>query len=130
VISKWETALREKGSGKFENSRVIRLSYRNRLYFRHAARTETDKERLLLCYQINQQGTDFRVIEFDTSSVLHFYFTVVAGRFPVTRELSTELGALMAQLEIGDCQIDKAVGLVDRFYPYRYRTGLTVEQTR
>lgn len=56
VISKWETALREKGSGKFENSRVIRLTYRNRLYFKNSLRTETDKERLLLCYQINQQG--------------------------------------------------------------------------
>lgn len=56
--------------------------------------------------------------------------TVVAGRFPVTRELSTELGALMAQLEMGDCQPDKAVALVDRFYPYRYRTGMSIEQLR
>ncbi|KOB75400.1 Plekhh1, partial [Operophtera brumata] len=61
VISKWETALREKGSGKFENSRVVRLTYRNRLYFK-----------------------------------------MVAGRFPVTRELAAELGALMAQLDMGD----------------------------
>ncbi|MCL4143506.1 UNVERIFIED_CONTAM: hypothetical protein GTU68_014369 [Idotea baltica] len=28
VISKWETALREKGSGKFENTKVIRLLYK------------------------------------------------------------------------------------------------------
>lgn len=36
----------------------------------------------------------------------------------------------MAQLEMGDCQPDKSVGLVDRFYPYRYRTGLSIEQLR
>lgn len=54
----------------------------------------------------------------------------MAGRFPVTRELSTELGALMAQLEMGDCQPEKSVGLVDRFYPYRYRTGLSIDQIR
>ncbi|XP_038212954.1 uncharacterized protein CG43867 isoform X3 [Zerene cesonia] len=106
VISRWETALREKGSGKFENSRVIRLTYRNRLYFKGSVRTETDKERLLLCYQINQQ--------------------VVAGRFPVTRELAAELGALMAQLDMGDfCPTNSqhAHPLAHRFYPYRYRAA-------
>ncbi|XP_045499817.1 uncharacterized protein CG43867 isoform X1 [Colias croceus] len=106
VISRWETALREKGSGKFENSRVIRLTYRNRLYFKSSVRTETDKERLLLCYQVNQQ--------------------VVAGRFPVTRELAAELGALMAQLDMGDfCPTNTthAHPLAHRFYPYRYRAN-------
>lgn len=78
VISKWETALREKGSGKFENTRVIQLIYKNRLYFRHSAKMETDRERLLFCYQVNQQ--------------------VVQGRFPVNRELALELAALMAQV--------------------------------
>lgn len=78
VISKWETALREKGSGKFENTRVIRLTYKNRLYWRQGARTETDRERLLLCYQVNQQA--------------------VQGRFPLSRELALELAALMAQV--------------------------------
>ncbi|XP_060804280.1 uncharacterized protein CG43867 [Amyelois transitella] len=111
VISKWETALREKGSGKFENSRVIRLTYRNRLYFKNSVRTETDKERLLLCYQINQQ--------------------VVAGRFPVSRSLGAELGALMAQLELGDQPpAAHAQPLAHRFYPYRYRAGLTTDQLR
>ncbi|GBP32440.1 Uncharacterized protein CG43867 [Eumeta japonica] len=113
VISKWETALREKGSGKFENSRVIRLTYRNRLYFKNSVRTETDKERLLLCYQVNQQ--------------------VVAGRFPVTRELAAELGALMAQLDMGDYTASNTQHnqpLAHRFYPYRYRAGLSNEELR
>ncbi|XP_075976904.1 uncharacterized protein CG43867 isoform X6 [Anticarsia gemmatalis] len=113
VISKWETALREKGSGKFENSRVIRLTYRNRLYFKNSVRTETDKERLLLCYQVNQQ--------------------VVAGRFPVTRELAAELGALMAQLDMGDYSPNNSQHnqpLAHRFYPYRYRAGLSNDELR
>ncbi|KAJ2951735.1 hypothetical protein O0L34_g13900 [Tuta absoluta] len=113
VISKWETALREKGSGKFENSRVIRLTYRNRLYFKNSIRSETDKERLLLCYQINQQ--------------------VVAGRFPVTRELAAELGALMAQLDMGDhvpSNSQHNQPLAHRFYPYRYRAANTNDQLR
>uniref|UniRef100_A0A2A4K8Q0 Plekhh1 n=1 Tax=Heliothis virescens TaxID=7102 RepID=A0A2A4K8Q0_HELVI len=113
VISKWETALREKGSGKFENSRVIRLTYRNRLYFKNSIRTETDKERLLLCYQVNQQ--------------------VVAGRFPVTRELAAELGALMAQLDMGDysaVNTQHNQPLAHRFYPYRYRAGLSNDELR
>lgn len=82
VISKWETALREKGSGKFENSRVIQLVYKNRLYWRYSAKMETERERLLLCYQVNQQ--------------------VVNGRFPLTRELALELAALMAQVIYND----------------------------
>ncbi|XP_055545921.1 uncharacterized protein CG43867 isoform X5 [Wyeomyia smithii] len=109
VISKWETALREKGSGKFENSRVIQLTYKNRLYWKHAAKLETEKERLLLCYQINQQ--------------------VVQGRFPLSRELALELSSLMAQIDLGDYAADKSktnsLQALDKFYPYRYRDALT-----
>ncbi|KAH9635685.1 hypothetical protein HF086_012685 [Spodoptera exigua] len=93
VISKWETALREKGSGKFENSRVIRLTYRNRLYFKNSIRTETDKE----------------------------------------RELAAELGALMAQLDMGDysaANTQHNQPLAHRFYPYRYRAGLSNDELR
>lgn len=80
IISKWETALREKGSGKFENTRVIQLTYKSRCYWRQAAKMETDRERLLLCYQVNQQ--------------------VVQGKFPVNRELAFELASLMAQVKL------------------------------
>lgn len=41
---------------------------------------ETDKERLLLCYQVNQQ--------------------VVQGKFPLNRELAFELASLMAQVRV------------------------------
>ncbi|XP_052123012.1 uncharacterized protein CG43867 isoform X4 [Frankliniella occidentalis] len=119
VISKWETALREKGSGKFENTRVIQLTFKNRLYFRSSAQRETDRERLLLCYQVNQQ--------------------VVQGRFPLNRELALELASLMAQIDLGEYNPEKGRGsggagnhpqhqvlqALDKFYPYRYRDGLT-----
>lgn len=149
VIAKWETALREKGSGKFENSRVIQLTYKNRLYWRHAAKLETDKEKLLLCYQTSAQ--------------------IVLGRFPLSRELALELASLMAQIDIGDyavaalgtrataaaaasgsaaaaatssgpsslssttaTTIGSAVALqaLDRFYPYRYRDAMSAEQLK
>lgn len=117
VISKWETALREKGSGKFENSRVIQLTYKNRLYWKHTAKLETDKEKLLLCYQINQQ--------------------VVQGRFPLSRDLALELSSLMAQIEMGDYSAEKSrtstsapLQAIDKFYPYRYRDGLTNDQLK
>ncbi|XP_070500154.1 uncharacterized protein CG43867 isoform X4 [Chironomus tepperi] len=112
VISKWETALREKGSGKFENSKVIQLTYKNRLYWKHTVKLETDKERLLLCYQINQQ--------------------IVQGRFPLSRDLALELASLMAQIDMGDIG-EKTKGTtrirsgIDKFYPYRYRDVLTAE---
>lgn len=114
VISKWETALREKGSGKFENSRVIQLSYKNRLYWKHTIKCETDKERLLLCYQTNAQ--------------------IVQGRFPLSRELALELASLMSQIDMGDYTHEKSrdVGLkaLDKFYPYRYRDALGADQLK
>ncbi|EFN66764.1 Uncharacterized protein CG12467 [Camponotus floridanus] len=110
IISKWETALREKGSGKFENTRVIQLTYKSRCYWRQAAKMETDKERLLLCYQVNQQ--------------------VVQGKFPLNRDLAFELASLMAQIDFGEYNNDKARGsgpgsnphhlvlqALDKFYP-------------
>nr|XP_034189788.1 uncharacterized protein CG43867 isoform X7 [Osmia lignaria] len=123
IISKWETALREKGSGKFENTRVIQLTYKSRCYWRQAAKMETDRERLLLCYQVNQQ--------------------VVQGKFPVNRDLAFELASLMAQIDFGEYNNDKARGsgpgsnphhlvlqALDKFYPVRYRTNINAEQLR
>lgn len=132
VISKWETALREKGSGKFENSRVIQLTYKNRLYWKHSIKLETDKEKLLLCYQTNIQ--------------------IVQGRFPLSRDLALELTSLMAQIDIGDyASTEKARATsslgsggggagggaqsaallaLDKFYPYRYRDALSPEQLK
>ncbi|XP_076065828.1 uncharacterized protein CG43867 isoform X3 [Oratosquilla oratoria] len=123
VISKWETALREKGSGKFENTKVIRLMYKNRLYWRHCAKHETEKEKLLLCYQVNCQ--------------------IQQGRFPLTKELALELATLMAQIDMGDVNSERSRGsgssgpsmahvqqAFSKFYPQRYRQDLTEEETK
>ncbi|XP_035729836.1 uncharacterized protein CG43867-like isoform X2 [Vespa mandarinia] len=123
IISKWETALREKRSGKFENTRVIQLTYKSRCYWRQAAKMETDRERLLLCYQVNQQ--------------------VVQGKFPLNRDLAFELASLMAQIDFGEYNNDKARGsgpgsnphhlvlqALDKFFPIRYRSNITGDQLR
>ncbi len=52
MISRWETALREKGMGKFENRRAIRFSYRSRMHWRRNANSESEREKQLLCYQV------------------------------------------------------------------------------
>lgn len=78
MISRWETALREKGLGKFENKRVIRFTFKNRLYWRRNIPGENEKERLLIAYQVSQQ--------------------IVRGQFPLNKELAFELCALMAQV--------------------------------
>ncbi|XP_059087273.1 uncharacterized protein CG43867-like isoform X9 [Tigriopus californicus] len=108
VISRWETALREKGLGKFENKRVIRFSYRNRMYWRRNVSGEGDRERLLLAYQVSKQ--------------------IVNGQFPLNKDLAFELTALMAQIHFGDLNKEKtskfAPEALERFYPSRYLDGI------
>lgn len=68
----------------------VRLTYKNRLWWKNCAKLETEKERLLLCYQINRQ--------------------IVGGHFPVTREAALEFASLMAQLDMGDCSLSSNKG--------------------
>ncbi|XP_065563774.1 uncharacterized protein CG43867-like [Artemia franciscana] len=123
VISKWETALREKGMGKFENSKVIRLTYKNRLYWKQATKNEGEKERLLLCYQVAEQ--------------------ISGNRFPLNKDLATELAAIMAQIDFGDLNPEKNRGsggssgssstisqVVERFIPSRYKEGSSPEEQK
>ncbi|XP_022913266.1 uncharacterized protein CG43867 isoform X3 [Onthophagus taurus] len=109
LISKWEIALREKGLGKFENSKVIRLTYKNRLWWKNSAKLETDKERLLLCYQVNRQ--------------------IVAGRFPLNRDLALELASLMAQLDMGDCSLNKGSSLNNTMNSHLKQSVSTTHQS-
>lgn len=79
AISKWEQALKELHSGKSEGgTRVVKLMYKNRLYFRSQVKGETERERQLLAFQTSGE--------------------IVAGRFPVNKELALEMAALMAQV--------------------------------
>ncbi|XP_029454707.1 pleckstrin homology domain-containing family H member 1 [Rhinatrema bivittatum] len=125
VISKWEQALKELHPGKYEGTRIVRLTYKNRMYFRAQMKGETERERLLLAAQVSDEITN--------------------GRFPVNKELALEMAALMAQVEHGD--LDRPAPsspggtfhskmqhllqqVLDRFYPKRYKQSFTPEQFR
>ncbi|XP_007940544.1 pleckstrin homology domain-containing family H member 1 [Orycteropus afer afer] len=126
AISKWEQALKELHPGKSEGgTRIVKLMYKNRLYFRSQVKGETERERLLLASQTSGE--------------------IVAGRFPVNKELALEMAALMAQVEYGDLEKPILPGpggtlpaktqhllqqVLDRFYPRRYRHGAPPEQLR
>nr|XP_035929602.1 pleckstrin homology domain-containing family H member 2 isoform X3 [Halichoerus grypus] len=77
IISKWEQASKEQQPGKWEGTRTVRLTYKNRLYFSMQARGETDREKLLLMYQTNDQ--------------------IINGLFPLNKDLALEMAALLAQ---------------------------------
>ncbi|XP_043931003.1 pleckstrin homology domain-containing family H member 2 [Protopterus annectens] len=126
IISKWEQASKEQNPGKFEGTRTVRLTYKNRLYFSMQARGETEREKLLLMFQISDQ--------------------IVSGQFPVTKDLALEMAALLAQVEYGDFErpFSTPAGQVasqskssqmvkqalERFYPKRYRQECSEEQLR
>uniref|UniRef100_A0A8C2U1G7 Pleckstrin homology, MyTH4 and FERM domain containing H1 n=1 Tax=Coturnix japonica TaxID=93934 RepID=A0A8C2U1G7_COTJA len=126
VISKWEQALKELHPGKYEGgTRIVKLTYKNRLYFRSQAKGETDRERLLLAFQVSNE--------------------IASGRFPVNKELALEMVALMAQVEYGD--LDRTASsspggsshfkmqhllhqVLDKFYPKRYKKNIAPEQLK
>ncbi|XP_075783503.1 pleckstrin homology domain-containing family H member 1 isoform X3 [Pelodiscus sinensis] len=126
VISKWEQAFKELHPGKYEGStRIVKLTYKSRLYFRNQAKGETDRERLLLAFQISCE--------------------IANGRFPVNKELALEMVALMAQVEYGDSDrpVSSSPGgtpqskmqhivqqVLDKFYPKRYKQNITPEHLR
>ncbi|XP_061752235.1 pleckstrin homology domain-containing family H member 1 isoform X2 [Nerophis ophidion] len=121
VISKWEKALKELHPGKNEAARIVRLTYKNRLCLRSQVNGETERERLLLAYQVNHQ--------------------VQQGHFPVNKELALEVAALMAQVEQGDLDqsaITSSQGkshvmvlqMLERFYPKLYKQDCGAEQLR
>ncbi|MBN3298483.1 PKHH2 protein, partial [Amia calva] len=126
IISKWEQASKEQHPGKSESARTVRLTYKNRLYFSQQARGETERERLLLTYQANEE--------------------IVDGHFPVNKELALEMAALLAQVEFGDFERPFSPApkqgsaqsksnqtlkqVLERFYPKHYRQGCTEDQLR
>jgi len=81
VISKWEQAMKCYRQGKIERQKAIKLTYKNRLYFKSLAKTETKKERFLLCYQVNE--------------------SILAGHLQPAPKTAYRLAALLAQIEFG-----------------------------
>lgn len=90
------------------------------------ARGETDREKLLLMYQTNDQ--------------------IINGLFPLNKDLALEMAALLAQVEIGDferpfstpaghvtnqCKANQTLKqVIEKFYPKRYRDDSSEEQVR
>lgn len=90
------------------------------------ARGETDREKLLLLYQTNEQ--------------------IINGLFPLNKDLALEMAALLAQVDVGDferpfstpagqvtnqCKANQTLKqVVEKFYPKRYREGCSEEQLR
>ncbi|XP_061646823.1 pleckstrin homology domain-containing family H member 2 isoform X2 [Phyllopteryx taeniolatus] len=123
IISKWEQVSKEQHTGKSENTRTVRLTYKNRLYFSSQVRGESERERLLLAYQINE--------------------AIGAGHFPVNKELALEMAALLAQVEVGDFERPFLTSgpvqtksnqtlkqVLDKFYPKHYRCTPSEEHLR
>lgn len=52
VVSMWGDSLSELGNSSSSLSRTIHLTYRNRLSFKSRRGQETDKEAVLLAYQV------------------------------------------------------------------------------
>uniref|UniRef100_A0A8C7FZC8 Pleckstrin homology domain containing, family H (with MyTH4 domain) member 1 n=1 Tax=Oncorhynchus kisutch TaxID=8019 RepID=A0A8C7FZC8_ONCKI len=102
VISKWEQALKELHPGKYEGTRIVRLTYKSRLCFRAQAKGEMDRERLLLAYQVNDE--------------------VHQGHFPVNKELALEVAALMAQ--VGSALVRRGIKM-----PTQTQTRLIISST-
>uniref|UniRef100_A0A671EKY6 Pleckstrin homology, MyTH4 and FERM domain containing H2 n=1 Tax=Rhinolophus ferrumequinum TaxID=59479 RepID=A0A671EKY6_RHIFE len=106
------------------NSKETTLCYL--LYFSMQARGETDREKLLLVYQTNDQ--------------------IINGLFPLNKDLALEMAALLAQVEIGDferpfstpaghvtnqCKANQTLKqVIEKFYPKRYRDDSSEEQLR
>ncbi|XP_048737628.1 pleckstrin homology domain-containing family H member 1-like isoform X3 [Ostrea edulis] len=128
VISRWEKSYRDFHSGKLDSNKTIRFMYKNRLYFKTLSGSETEKEKLLLAYQINEE--------------------IIHGRFPLNKDLALELASLLAQVEFGDlrapsessqtsssssspfhCNITNQLSSVlDKFYPRKYSESEESEQ--
>ncbi|XP_066913817.1 pleckstrin homology domain-containing family H member 1-like isoform X2 [Clytia hemisphaerica] len=54
VISKWEQACQKLKTGRFERSKAIKLTYKNRLFFKSSAGLQTDKEKYFTVFQVNE----------------------------------------------------------------------------
>jgi len=82
VISKWEQACQHLKTGRFERSNAIKLTYKCRLFFKSLSRNQTEKEKFLHVYMINESLR-------------------LGHLLPKASDIS-KLTALLAQLEFGD----------------------------
>ena len=102
IISQWEQCLRKK-LGRFENNRVLKLTFKKRQYFRRKIDNDKDSGRM---------------------EVHRICDALQRGQFPVNHDLAVQFVALLAQSEYGNLenqpfnQLDKLIeSVLTRFYP-------------
>eukprot|EP00118_Oscarella_pearsei_P021057 m.234035 g.234035 ORF g.234035 m.234035 type:complete len:1344 (+) comp40102_c3_seq8:1064-5095(+) len=122
AISMWEQSAREGNQGRVDLSRSIRMTFKNRLYFRNMVLGETEKERMLMLYQALE--------------------SVIDGLFPANEELAIDLASLMLQIEFGNCKnVEGAIDVAKEqqqqlskvftnFYPQNLARNMTFEIKR
>lgn len=81
IVGWWEQTFRRHNSGRFQNTKAIKLICKKRLLLKKEE-GETQQERLLIVHQLNQE--------------------VVTQKIPLSEPLVVELTAIMAQLTFGD----------------------------
>eukprot|EP00048_Salpingoeca_helianthica_P003840 m.71127 g.71127 ORF g.71127 m.71127 type:complete len:1233 (+) comp12928_c0_seq1:110-3808(+) len=112
LLATWEKSLHDSAVGRVDRTRVPMFTLRRRCFFaeHHKREEETDVERILLAYQINHD--------------------IVAGLFPVDRDMVFRQAAWMAQMEWGDRDaVEDADSIVaevmGRFVPKSFQTTLS-----
>jgi len=81
VVGWWEQAFRRQNSGRYQNTRAIKITCKKRLVLRAEAE-ETEQEKLLIVHQLHRQ--------------------IASQKIPMKDMLALELESLMAQLILGN----------------------------
>jgi len=81
VVGWWEQTFKLKNSGRFQNTKVIKIYCKKRLILRCEV-DESEQERLLIVHQLNNE--------------------VASGKIPISDALLIELSAIMTQMTFGE----------------------------
>ncbi|KAF7493224.1 Uncharacterized protein SSS_09982 [Sarcoptes scabiei] len=113
AISYWESTLRKYNLGKFDPTKLIKLSYRHRLCFASHFKNETEKEKLIWIYEVNEE--------------------ILRERFPITKDLAIELMSLLIQIEYGnydECDRHDKILMIasQRFLPMKYHQDASLTE--
>lgn len=95
------------------STKAIKLIYKHRLCLSKYFKNETDRERILWVYEINEE--------------------IRNNRFPITFDLAVELMTLLMQLECGDCRsvvnVDSPYQrAVEKFLPSHFRQAPSLKE--
>uniref|UniRef100_A0A3Q3WEG2 Uncharacterized protein n=1 Tax=Mola mola TaxID=94237 RepID=A0A3Q3WEG2_MOLML len=132
IISKWEQASKEQHTGKSENTRTVRLTYKNRLYFSLQVRGESERERLLLAYQTNEAIV--AALKVALMELMELFLKPPLCKMYVNVRFQVEFGDFERPFTApGSAQTKSTQTLkqvLDRFYPKHYRRTTSEEKLR